>query len=193
MSTQSFEQQATNNHARLTRMLAVGVAIVILGAVGFVSVRLDTPAAASARASVPHALGASTFLSLNATGVTGEGSGGTGSIEISSFSFGASNATATGSAKAGKVRFNELTVTKKIDSASPLFFRNCVTGQHYKNVTLYMQPTAESIGDSMTINLGNVFVSGINWGDTSGAQPMESLSFSFTTVQVTYNKQSRVG
>src|SRR5882672_4329811 len=61
-------------------------------------------------------------------------------FEIKDFSFGAENPTtigsATGGAGAGKIKFNEFTIKKTTDQASPLFFRNCAAGAHYKKVTL---------------------------------------------------------
>ena len=63
-----------------------------------------------------------------------------GDFEIKDFSFGIENPTtigsATGGAGAGKIKFNEFTIKKTTDQASPLFFRNCAAGAHYKKVTL---------------------------------------------------------
>jgi type VI secretion system secreted protein Hcp len=64
-------------------------------------------------------------------------------FEIKDFSFGVENPTtigsATGGAGAGKVTFSELTIKKTTDSASPVFFKNLVSGNHYKQVTLTMR------------------------------------------------------
>ncbi len=61
-------------------------------------------------------------------------------FEIKDFSFGIENPTtigsATGGAGAGKVKFNEFTIKKTTDKASPIFFRNCAAGAHYKSVVL---------------------------------------------------------
>ena len=66
-----------------------------------------------------------------------------GWIELNDFSFGVDNPTtigsATGGAGAGKVKFNEFTIKKTTDTASPAFFRNCVAGAHYKKVVLEMR------------------------------------------------------
>src|SRR5438105_10233323 len=64
-------------------------------------------------------------------------------FEIKDFSFGVENPTtigsATGGAGAGKVKFNEFTIHKNVDSASPAFFRNCCAGAHYDKVTVAMR------------------------------------------------------
>lgn len=64
-------------------------------------------------------------------------------FEIKDFSFGVENPTtigsATGGAGAGKIKFNEFTIKKTTDQASPLFFKNCCTGSHYATVTIEMR------------------------------------------------------
>src|SRR5262245_36667013 len=64
-------------------------------------------------------------------------------FEIKDFSFGVENPTtigsATGGAGAGKIKFNEFTIKKTSDKASPVFFKNCCIGSHYPNVTIEMR------------------------------------------------------
>ena len=58
-----------------------------------------------------------------------------GAAVILDFSFGIENPTtigsATGGAGAGKIKFNEFTIKKTTDSASPAFFGNAESGSHY--------------------------------------------------------------
>ena len=42
----------------------------------------------------------------------------------------------TGTTNTGKAKFNEFTVKKTTDSASPKLFKNAVKGTHYKKVTI---------------------------------------------------------
>ncbi len=69
--------------------------------------------------------------------------GQTQTIELQDFNLGgetpATLGSATGGAGAGKIKFNEFTIKKTTDAASPAFFRNCVAGAHYKKVTLEMR------------------------------------------------------
>jgi len=69
--------------------------------------------------------------------------GQTQTIELQDFNLGGETAATIGSASAGagagKIKFNEFTIKKTTDSASPLFFKNCVAGAHYKTVTLAMR------------------------------------------------------
>jgi len=63
-----------------------------------------------------------------------------GAFEIKEFSFEIENKTtigsATGGAGAGKIKFDEFQIKKTTDKASPIFFRNCAAGTHYKTVVL---------------------------------------------------------
>lgn len=96
--------------------------------------------------------------------------GPTQTIELSDFSLGgetpATIGSATGGAGAGKIRFNEFTITKKSDAASPLFFRNCVAGAHYKQVTLQMRKAGGDPSAAgkpfLTYHLYDVIVSSSN-------------------------------
>lgn len=69
--------------------------------------------------------------------------GQTQTIELQDFNLGgetpATIGSATGGAGAGKIKFNEFTIKKTTDAASPAFFRNCTAGAHYKKVTLAMR------------------------------------------------------
>src|SRR5262245_43993770 len=64
-------------------------------------------------------------------------------FEIKDFSFGVENpttvASATGGAGAGKIKFNEFTIKRTTDKASPVFFKNCCLSAHYESVTIAMR------------------------------------------------------
>jgi type VI secretion system secreted protein Hcp len=106
-------------------------------------------------------------------------------IDIDSFSWGAENPTtigsATGGAGAGKVKFNEFTITKKIDKASPALFKNMASGAHYPTVILTLRRAGES-KPYMTYTMKTVFTTKI---DHSGASPeMVSEEITFVYGQV---------
>src|SRR6266851_1131438 len=86
------------------------------------------------------------------------------SFEIKDFSFGVENPTtigsATGGAGAGKIKFNEFTIKKTTDQASPLFFRNCAAGMHYKTVTLAVRKAGgDPKGDFLKVTFSDVLTS----------------------------------
>lgn len=122
-------------------------------------------------------------------------------FEIKDFSFGVENPTtigsATGGAGAGKIKFNEFTVTKTSDSASPLFFKNTATGAHYKTVVLEMRKAG---GDPKTsgkpflkFTFETVFTTKINWSGPGDEGPEESITFVYGKLSVQYQPQKPDG
>src|ERR1041385_5553591 len=64
-------------------------------------------------------------------------------FELKDFSFGVENPTtigsATGGAGAGKVKFNEFTIKKVSDSASPMFRQAASSHRHFPRVVVQMR------------------------------------------------------
>jgi type VI secretion system secreted protein Hcp len=122
-------------------------------------------------------------------------------FEIKNFSFGVENPTtigsATGGAGAGKIKFNEFTITKTTDSASPVFFKNLATGAHYKNVKLEMRKAGgdpRTTGQPfLTYTFGTVFTTKINWSGPGDEGPEESITFVYGTLGVEYKQQKPDG
>ena len=136
---------------------------------------------------------------------------GANSIEVSSWSFGTSNPTglilrkAGGGGitlrKSGGVQGDSITVTKSVDQASPVLFRNCVAGSHYPTVVLYLdeQPAgtgatgAPTYTNYITITLKNAYIasdvisSGAPASGGGDDNPKESVSLNFTKVTMTYD------
>jgi type VI secretion system secreted protein Hcp len=117
-----------------------------------------------------------------------------GAFEIKDFSFGVENPTtigsATGGAGAGKVKFNEFVIKKMIDSASPAFFKNSVSGAHYQTVTIEIRKAG---GDPkhpgkpfLQYQFTNVFVTKINWSGPGDAGPEETITFVYGKLHVKY-------
>ena len=122
-------------------------------------------------------------------------------FEIKDFSFGVENPTtigsATGGAGAGKVKFNEFTIKKTVDSASPLFFKNLATGVHYKTVTLEMRKAGgnpESSGQVfLKFTFGTVFTTKIDWSGPGDEGPEEQITFVYGKLSVEYKPQNPDG
>ena len=104
-------------------------------------------------------------------------------FEIKDFSFGVENPTtigsATGGAGAGKVKFNEFTIKKTSDQASPAFFKNCCAGAHYKTVTISMRKSGiETAGrEFLRFKFDTVFTTKIDWSGPGDEGPQESITF----------------
>jgi type VI secretion system secreted protein Hcp len=124
-----------------------------------------------------------------------------GAFEIKDFSFGVENPTtigsATGGAGAGKVKFNEFTIKKTTDKASPLFFKNCCVGAHYSKVYIEMRKAGGSAEASGTpflqFRFETVFTTKIDWSGPGDEGPEESITFVYGKLGVKYMLQSQEG
>jgi len=122
-------------------------------------------------------------------------------FEIKDFSFGVENPTtigsATGGAGAGKIKFNEFTVKKTSDQASPAFFKNCCAGAHYKTVTISMRKAGgdpKSAGKAfLQFKFGTVFTTKIDWSGPGDEGPEESITFVYGVLGVLYTVQNADG
>jgi type VI secretion system secreted protein Hcp len=115
-------------------------------------------------------------------------------IEIYSWSFGVTHVTTGGGgggAGSGKVSVHEIQITKQVDKSSPLFFKACVSGQHFKTVTLTLRKAGKPAQEYLTITMKDVFVSSYQQsnGGGGGKQPVESLSLNFTKLEYKYTPQ----
>lgn len=122
-------------------------------------------------------------------------------FEIKDFSFGIENPTtigsATGGAGAGKIKFNEFTIKKTSDRASPDFFKNCCAGAHYEYVIIEMRKAG---GDPNTagkpflrFRFATVFTTKIDWSGPGDEGPEESITFVYGILGVKYTEQSATG
>ena len=122
-------------------------------------------------------------------------------FEIKDFSFGVENPTtvgsATGGAGAGKIKFNEFTIKKTSDQASPAFFKNCCTGTHYGSVTISMRKSGGSADVSgkefLQFRFEVVFTTKIDWSGPGDEGPEESITFVFGKFGVQYTPQKTTG
>jgi len=122
-------------------------------------------------------------------------------FEIKEFSFGIENkatiGSATGGAGAGKVQFNEFTIKKAVDLASPGFFKNCCAGAHYKYVRVAVWKAggdAKSTGAPyLFFNMGAVFTTKVEWSGPGDEAPDESITFVYGSLQIEYYKQEETG
>jgi YD repeat-containing protein len=101
-------------------------------------------------------------------------------FEIKDWGFEVTNKSTIGSATSGagsgKAKFNEFTITKTTDKASPAFFKNCVAGAHYKSVVIHMRKAG---GDP----------SSSDWSGPGDEGPEESITMVYGTIGVHYTRQ----
>lgn len=126
------------------------------------------------QAYAPAAAAIDTFLDFGDPTVKGTGPG--SSIEINSFSFGTSqqpSSAALGSgAGTGKARFNDFTVTKTVDTATPKLVEYCASGKHFPKMTFSAGGKTYTFSD--VVILTDV--------KNPGTPPTEKLTFSYAAV-----------
>jgi type VI secretion system secreted protein Hcp len=137
-----------------------------------------------------------TFLKIE--GIDGESTrkGFEKQMEIQSFSWGASNPATIGAGQGGtgggKVSVSSFNIMKRTDAASPLLFQACCQGDHYPKATVTLNKAAGKAPiDFLKYEFEEVYVDSVQWSGTTGGDdtPMESVSFSFGKVTVTYTPQ----
>lgn len=119
------------------------------------------------------------------------------SIEIYSFSWGASNPTSAHSSggkalSAGKVSVSSFNLMKKADKTSTVLFQSCAIGKMIKKATLTMRKAGGEGGQApfLIYEFSDIFIESVQWSGSSGGDdtPTESVSFAFTKVDITYNQ-----
>src|SRR5689334_10907802 len=100
---------------------------------------------------------------LDLTGVTGESTdtAHSGQIELSSWSWGATNppkiGSGTGGAGTGRVSVSDISCTKPMDAASPFLFDYCATGKHFDTATLTCRKAGGDQQDFLVLSLEEVY------------------------------------
>jgi len=117
-------------------------------------------------------------------------------FEIKDFSFGVENPTTIGSATgaaAGKVKFKEFTIKKTTDQASPVFFKNCCAGAHYKTVTVSMRRTGGEVAarEYLRFKFDTVLTTKIDWSGAGDEGPEESITFVYGKLGIKFTPQEQ--
>jgi type VI secretion system secreted protein Hcp len=137
-------------------------------------------------------------LFLKIDGIDGESvvKGYEKSIEILSYSWGASNSGSTsvgGGGGAGKVSFSDFSFMKYVDAASSPLAQASFSGVHLNKAIL----SVVNVGASqpfLTYTMEEVLVSSLQQSASSGGgRPMESVSFNFAVFKMDYWKQDTKG
>jgi type VI secretion system Hcp family effector len=119
-------------------------------------------------------------------------------IEALSFNWGVSQqASATASSSGGgssqRADFQDLSVVKLMDSASPLLMKACAEGAHIDEVTLELCRAGGEKLLYMEYKLSNVIISSVSVGGGGGGEPTESLTINYGKINQKYTKQARKG
>ena len=115
-------------------------------------------------------------------------------IEILSYNWGVSqqssgaDRSATGAGSSSRADFQDLSIVKTMDKASPKIFLACAKGDTIKEVSLQLCRAAGSKQTYMEFKLSDAHITSVNLGGGGGGEPSESLTFSFGKMEQTYTK-----
>ncbi len=119
-------------------------------------------------------------------------------IEVSSFSWGASNAGTSGGGGgggAGKASFQDMSFSCSTNVASTALFLRCANGKPIAKATLHVRKQGETPQEYYTITLTDCLVSSFQAGgsDGSGSLPTESFSLNYAKIEFEYKPQKADG
>ena len=137
---------------------------------------------------------------LKITGIEGESVDAKhkGSIDIESFSWGATQQGASaggGGGGAGKVSMQDFHFVMRASKASPKLFEAAATGQHIKEAILTARKSGGNQIEFYKIKLTDILVSSYQQaGSADAAQgPNDTFSFNFSKIQIDYLSQDPKG
>jgi type VI secretion system Hcp family effector len=106
-----------------------------------------------------------------------------GTIEIESFSWGA---TQTGAVRPGRAFADDLDFVSPVGSASPALFKAAATGEHIKKAVLFVRKAGGDQQDYLKVTLQDVLVSSLHARSLNDGNPLEELSFRFSRIDEEY-------
>ena len=121
-----------------------------------------------------------------------------GSIDIHSFSWGATNSGTGafgGGSGAGKVSMQDFHFTMLMNKATPKLMLMCATGEHIKKAVLTCRKAGKEQQEYLVIKFFDCLVSGYNSSASEGGSviPEESVSLNFSKVEFEYKPQKADG
>jgi type VI secretion system secreted protein Hcp len=137
------------------------------------------------------------FLELE--GVKGESKDKThaGKIDLLAWAWGLANSGSFHSGSGGgtgKASFQDISVTKFVDAASPTLMLYCSNGKHFKTGKLIVRKAGESPLEYIIINLEKIIVSSYSTGGSGGEDRLtENVALNFATVKLEYWTQTDAG
>ena len=116
-------------------------------------------------------------------------------IDVLSWSWGVSNATgmdAGGGGGAGRANFSDMSFMHAVDKSSPVLLQACAMGDHFKEATLVSRKAGKGQQEYLIVKMKEVFVTSVQPSGSS-EHPMESVSLTFSHVDLEYKPQKEDG
>lgn len=94
----------------------------------------------------------------------------------------------------GKAEFQDVSVVKYVDKASPMIFQACAAGSHFDKATIYVRKAGENPMEYLKIEMEHLIISHMsNSCAAAGDKPLESLSINCAKVTHYYTEQQDDG
>jgi len=133
-------------------------------------------------------LNAALDMFLDIPGISGESTDPVhaNQMDVVAWSWGMSNP--GGSLSNGIANFQDLSVTKYVDKASPLLMKRCATGTNISMATLYVRKVGVNPIEYIKIQLTNVLVSSVSTGASGFEEDKltENVTLNFAKLQLDY-------
>lgn len=120
-------------------------------------------------------------------------------IEVLAFSWGVSNpatiSSTGGGLSSGKPSFQELSLTKYVDLASPQLMTAAATGKHIASATFtVLRSNGTGLANYYTVTLTEVLVTSVSTGASGGEDRMtENITLSYAKIKIDYYQQKPDG
>lgn len=120
-----------------------------------------------------------------------------GEIDVLAYSWGGSQTGSFhtgGGGGGGKANFQDLSITKPIDTASPNLLASMAKGDHFEKMVLTIRKAGGDSLKYMEYELDKVLVSSISTGASGGEDTItENVTFNFAKFKNIYTPQADVG
>jgi type VI secretion system secreted protein Hcp len=120
-----------------------------------------------------------------------------GKIDILAWSWGASNSGSFHQGSGGgvgKASFQDITITKYIDSASPTLMLYVANGKHFGTGKLIIRKAGEKPLEYLIIELEDILVASYSTGGSGGEDRLtENIGLNFARMKVVYWQQKKDG
>ncbi|QDV42176.1 hypothetical protein Enr13x_20190 [Stieleria neptunia] len=118
-------------------------------------------------------------------------------IDVLAWSWGMSQSGsfhAGGGGGSGKASFQDISVTKWLDSSSPILMVYCANGDHFTNAKLTVRKAGKTPLEYLIVHMKDVLVTSVQTGGSGGEDRLtENVSLNFREVKVEYKAQKADG
>lgn len=118
-------------------------------------------------------------------------------MDVLAWSWGVSNSGtfhAGGGGGSGKANFQDISLTKWVDNASPALMLKCANGDHFTDARLIVRKAGKKPLEYIKMTMKKVLVTSISTGGSGGEDRLtENITLNFEEVKWTYVKQKEDG